>query len=266
MKISICGKGGSGKSVVTVLLAEELARRGYEILIVDSDESNTGLCQLLGFDHLPEPLTMLAGGRKQIFELFPKIQVPYSSSPDNVMRHKILISEIPPRNICKQNNINFVSVGKITQPHEGCACPMGLLSREFLKNLHLLENQVAIVDMEAGVEHFGRGVESSIDSVLIVIDPSHESIVLAEQIFRMTGELGKNNTWAIINKVPSDKVALHLKSALKTRNIPAIGCIPHSQEIFEACLVGKPLPPNLTTNIKYSVDYLLNSKVTNLPR
>lgn len=43
MKIAVCGKGGCGKSTVTSLLAKALARRGKEILVIDSDESNYGL-------------------------------------------------------------------------------------------------------------------------------------------------------------------------------------------------------------------------------
>ncbi len=36
MKIAVCGKGGCGKSTVTSLLAKALARRGKEILVIDS--------------------------------------------------------------------------------------------------------------------------------------------------------------------------------------------------------------------------------------
>ena len=43
MKITVYGKGGCGKSTVTSLLAKALARRGKEILVIDSDESNYGL-------------------------------------------------------------------------------------------------------------------------------------------------------------------------------------------------------------------------------
>ena len=42
----------------------------------------------------------------------------------------------------------------------------GCLNREFLKKLKLDKNELVIVDMEAGVEHFGRGIEDSIDTVL----------------------------------------------------------------------------------------------------
>ena len=53
MKIAVCGKGGCGKSTVTSLLAKALARRGKEILVIDSDESNYGLH--LSLIHISEP-------------------------------------------------------------------------------------------------------------------------------------------------------------------------------------------------------------------
>ena len=40
MKISVCGKGGSGKSTVVSLLALQSAARGIQTLVVDADESN----------------------------------------------------------------------------------------------------------------------------------------------------------------------------------------------------------------------------------
>ena len=49
-KIAICGKGGCGKSVTTRLLADGLAVRGHRVLVVDADESNTGLPRMLGFN------------------------------------------------------------------------------------------------------------------------------------------------------------------------------------------------------------------------
>ena len=66
MKVSICGKGGSGKSTLVALLAREFRRRGTEVLVVDSDESNAGLHTMLGFDGPPTPLMELAGGRKNV--------------------------------------------------------------------------------------------------------------------------------------------------------------------------------------------------------
>ena len=57
-KIAICGKGGSGKSTVVALLAKALREKHYKVLVVDSDESNTGLYRMLGLDQAP--LSILA--------------------------------------------------------------------------------------------------------------------------------------------------------------------------------------------------------------
>jgi len=56
MKIAICGKGSSGKSIITTLLARTLVQKGKKVLVVDSDESNASLYQMLGFDTPPTPL------------------------------------------------------------------------------------------------------------------------------------------------------------------------------------------------------------------
>ena len=65
MKITICGKGGCGKSTVTSLLAKALARRGKEILVIDSDESNYGLHRQLGMK-LPRDFTDYFGGKQNV--------------------------------------------------------------------------------------------------------------------------------------------------------------------------------------------------------
>ena len=63
MKISVCGKGGSGKSTLVSLLANQAEARGYKVLVVDSDESNSGLFRMLGFQRPPIPLMELVGAR-----------------------------------------------------------------------------------------------------------------------------------------------------------------------------------------------------------
>jgi CO dehydrogenase maturation factor len=55
MKISVCGKGGSGKSTVVTLLANEAIARGYHVLVVDSDESNSGLSRNRGWQRAFRP-------------------------------------------------------------------------------------------------------------------------------------------------------------------------------------------------------------------
>jgi CO dehydrogenase maturation factor len=63
MKVLVCGKGGSGKSTITALLAKSMAKRGYNVLVVDSDESNFGLHRQLGIG-MPEDFMNYLGGKK----------------------------------------------------------------------------------------------------------------------------------------------------------------------------------------------------------
>lgn len=203
------------------------------MLVVDSDESNSGLFGMLGFDRAPVPLMELVGGRSSVKQKM--------STGFLIAQEEISFEDIPPEYMLARGNIRLVAVGKILLALEGCACPMGVLSREFLKKLRLKANEMAIVDMEAGVEHFGRGVETSIDSVLIVVEPSLESIALAEKIKSLTRGIGISNVWAILNKVSSRSLALKLRGEVEKRGIDVIGIVPNDAQIFEACLEGRPL-------------------------
>lgn len=242
-KISVCGKGGSGKSTITTLLANEMKFRGYQVLVIDSDESNSGLYRMLGFSHPPTPLMELAGGKKQVQRVMKSKFSEGKQEPEiNILaQQKIRVNEIPAQYIISLNNISLVNIGKILQFLEGCACPMGVLSREFLSRLSLDNEEIAIVDMEAGIEHFGRGVESSIDSLLIVVEPSFESLYLAEKIRNLAKEAGMERIFCILTKVPSEKIASKLRDELRKRNIDVIASIPYDQGIFQSCLDGSPL-------------------------
>lgn len=244
MKISVCGKGGSGKSAIAVMLATGMRNRGYQAVVIDADESNAGLHRMLGFENPPVPILDLVGGKQEVKNVLPKTPVAQSEPQTNVIgRDQVSLDDIPAQHILRRDGISLVSVGKILQALEGCACPMGVLSREFVRKLDLGANSVAIVDMEAGVEHFGRGVDTSTDIVLIVVDPSYESIQLAEKVRNMTAGIGIDDTWAVLNKVTSSGIASRLKEELRKRDVTAIGCVHYDPAVFEACLEGRPLQP-----------------------
>lgn len=254
-KIAIAGKGGSGKSTVAALLARSLRDRGYRVLVVDSDESNPGLYRTLGFDERPEALLELVGGKKKVFDAFSDSAGPSTSV---LTQEEVRTSDLPPGYILEQDKIKLVSIGKILQSLEGCACPMGALSREFLGRLTLDEDEIAVIDMEAGVEHFGRGVETSVDTVLAVTEPSFDSLELAEKISTLAKEVGMESVWAVLNKVPSEEVASKLTTELKRRNVPVIGSIAYDPEAFEAGLEGRPVGDGLAKReIKEILDRLL---------
>lgn len=231
MKISVCGKGGSGKSTIVTLLARAAQKRGLMVLVVDSDESNSGLFRMLGFESPPLPLMELLGGKAGLKEKM--------RNPAVFQQSEITINEIPAPYIQKAYGLMLVSIGKVLQSLEGCACPMGVLSREFLKKLRLNKNEIAIADMEAGVEHFGRGIDEAIDKVLISVEPSFESLATAEKINNLASGM-KKNAFAVLNKVPSKKTAKTLGENLKG-GLEILGVIPHDPLVFETNLEGGAL-------------------------
>lgn len=231
MKLSVCGKGGSGKSVITTLLALAAQKRGLSVLVVDSDESNSGLFRMLGMKSPPAPLLELVGGKAELKEKMRQRDV--------LSQSQVYIGDIPLRYLRHRDELALVSIGKILQSLEGCACPMGVLSREFLKKLCLGENALAIVDMEAGVEHFGRDIDQSIDIAVLVVEPSFESFMVATKIQELSAGI-KKKVFAVLNKMPSKKTTQKLEDKLKRKGLDVIGSVPNDPEIFEACLEGRP--------------------------
>jgi len=234
MKILICGKGGSGKSTVAALLAKNLQTKGYRVLVVDADESNYGLSAQLGLKD-PKELMDQIGGKKALKGKMGVVQSDGEKAP--VFNELWTIDDIPNECVSKKGSLYLLQIGKVKHYGEGCACPMGVLSRDFLSHLNLGPKDVAIIDTEAGVEHLGRGLVSSVDLVFAVIDPSYESIKLSEKISAMVKESGKP-VYFILNKVDG---TLADKILAKVRKEQVIGVIPFSKAVQEKGLTGEAL-------------------------
>lgn len=196
MKIVICGKGGSGKSTIIALLARQYAKQGKRVLVVDTDESNAGLHRLLGIE-APQDLMEFFGGKKTMMAAFRESRENNAASPLESAR---IIDNIPGIYITKKDGINLVAIGKIHQAGEGCACPMGVLAKQFISGLTLSENDIVLIDTEAGIEHFGRGIDKVCNAILMVIDPSFESLTLAKTVAGMA-EMIDIPYYYILNKI-----------------------------------------------------------------
>jgi CO dehydrogenase maturation factor len=231
-KIAVCGKGGVGKSTTVALLARAMLEEDYNVLVFDMDESNPGLFRLFGFDREPRPLMALLS-RFAEDESVPET--------DWLKQEKIFFEDIPQEYTLEVGNLRFIMVGKITDPLQGCACSMADVSRDLMGKIFPKDKEAILVDMEAGIESFGRGVERSVDTVLIVVEPSFESIALADKIAYMADGIGVNKVRALLNKIPSEKAEKKILEELEKREILPIGTVYLDPVVSEASFEGRAL-------------------------
>jgi len=236
-RILICGKGGSGKSSVTTLLANVLQERGYAVVLLDGDASNPGglIRLVLGATDGPEPLIEFFGGREKVIcpvdDPSPLTRV---SDAVPVVEANINLTEIPPRYYIRKGGILLFQVGKIHRAYEGCDGPMSKVSRDFVLNGEC----ITLIDVEAGIEHFGRGVEKNVDVVLIVVDPTFESFEIAARVTDLGRLMSVTHTLAILNGVDSKEAESIMRRAMEMRKVNVLGCVKYDREIRKAGMEG----------------------------
>jgi CO dehydrogenase maturation factor len=234
-KIAVCGKGGTGKSTMVALLANALRQESYTVLVMDSDETNPGLPLLLGLGTPASPLISL-------LERFS----PGDRKPDAAWLEapRISLESIPREFVVSAPRLKFLTVGKIMDPFQGCACGMGELARDFVQKVGLGNREIMLIDMEAGVESFGRGVERGVDMVLMVIEPSFDSLALVEKIRYLAEGIGISAIHAVLNKIPSPEIDARLRMELEKKKMKVAGAVYLDPQISQAGLSGEKLPDN----------------------
>jgi CO dehydrogenase maturation factor len=248
-KITVCGKGGVGKSTIVALLGEVLKDEGYSVLVMDTDESNPGLYRKLGFEKEPIPL----------MNLLSRL-VSAEPDPDTewIIRDEFSIADISPEYIMESDGLKLMVMGKIEDPFQGCACSMADLTRSLMDKLCLADNEIVLIDTEAGVESFGRGVERSVDTALIVVEPSLESLSVAEKIGYMADGMGIRMVRAVLNKVPSEELRKKMVEILVLKNISQAGAVNHDLLVAQTGFEGKsPGPSKAKEEVKDIVRRLL---------
>lgn len=190
MKIAVCGKGGVGKSTISALLIQALLDRGRKVLAIDADPS-PHLARLLGLSQ--EKITPIAAMKDLLQERSEKNGPFYNMNPR--------VGDLPEKFMKRQGNLSLMVLGAIPQGGAGCACAENAVLRNLLNGLLLSKGEDIVLDMEAGVEHLGRGTIASVNHILIVVQPYRGSIETAGKIKTLARDLKVKSLHVIANNI-----------------------------------------------------------------
>jgi CO dehydrogenase maturation factor len=252
MKIAISGKGGVGKTTLAGVMARILAERGFKVLAIDADP-DSNLASAIGIDkeklNSTMPLAMMTdfieertsakkGTYGSFFKLNPRVD------------------DIPERFAVEKDGIKLVILGNIQQGGGGCFCPENVLLKNLLSYVLIERDESVIVDMEAGLEHLGRGTAEYVDVLIIVVEPGQRSFQTAYQVKRLSQDLGIRNLYIVGNKVMDESDGELIKKNLEDFTI--LGSMSYNEKIIEADKQGVS-PFDIDEKIKTEVVHIIDA-------
>lgn len=231
MKIAITGKGGVGKTTFAATLARMYADEGRPVLAADADpDANLGLA--LGFDEEElDAIIPISKMRKlveertgvnefnQIFKLNPKVD------------------DIPDKLAKTCNGVKLLVLGTVETGGSGCVCPEHVMLKRIISHLMLRSTDVVILDMEAGLEHLGRGTTSGMDAFIVVIEPGARSVQTYKNVKRLAKDLGVTQVRVVANKVRDEEDEAFIRSKIPQEDL--LGFIHYNTQVIDADRQGK---------------------------
>ena len=209
MKIAVSGKGGVGKTSVAAGLVIFFEKQGKRIIAIDADP-DANLAATLGFSvsERPSPISEL---KKIILERTGEVGTFFKLNPK--------VDDIPDKFSARKGNIRLIEMGTVKKGGAGCVCPESAFLKALLSHIFLNRDEVVVVDMEAGIEHLGRGTAQSVEKFLIVVEPNNTSLDTAKKINSLAEGLGIKDVSVIGNKIRSDKDKDFIDKNLKEINV-----------------------------------------------
>jgi CO dehydrogenase maturation factor len=233
MKIAVSGKGGVGKTLIAGGLAYSFAVRGLKTIAIDADPSpNLALTLGLSLDEVRKILPI--SENKELIE--SKTSTEYSG----VFRLSFTVNDVVrDYSVITPFGVNLIVMGTVRSMGSGCTCPANAVVRALLRHLVVERNEVVILDMEAGVEHIGRGTARHVDMMLIVADANVKSLETAKNIYELATNADMQHVFLVGNKIGNEIQKEAVENFAKKNSLRILDFVPFDTKVVEAEMQGE---------------------------
>lgn len=233
MKIAVCGKGGVGKTFIAAGLAEHYASGGHPVIAIDAD-SSPNLALSLGLSGDEASRIVPVADNHELIRL--KTGTDYSG----VFRLTFTVDDIISRFAVKTPaGPNLLVMGTVKAMGTGCTCPAHSVIKALMRHLVVERGEVVILDMEAGIEHLGRGTAEHVDTLLVVSDANQKSQKTASAIIRLARDSAIRDIRLVGNRIATPREEEILNGCARENQVPLACLIPYDRNVADAGITGE---------------------------